>query len=201
MAEEISWEIREDAYNLYVTDGKTFEQVAALTGVSLSQLKRWGQSEGWADAKREYREALQSIKRDTVKLRAGLLKKALSSQDAQDVYAFAALERIEAGRKNSSNTTASNSNGSLYGGESPEKLKDIKTPQDAVEALQEVIEIRLNRLLTSPDEVKLSQVKELKTTMELVEQMRQKYKPDIVSEEAKTLDAEAIRNIREQLKL
>lgn len=193
MAEEISWEVREDAFNYYVTDGKTYEQVSQLTGVSLSQLKRWGQTEGWADAKREYREALTSIRRDTVKLRAGLLKKALDSKEPQDVYAFAAIERVEAARKS----------GIVVEPSTPpvlDNFKNIKTPQEAVDALQEVVELKLNRLLASPDEIKLSEVNEIKKSIELVEQMRSKYRQDN-STENRSLDAESIRNIREQLKL
>lgn len=192
MAEEIPWEIREDAYNLYVTDGLTYEQVAQRTGVSLSQLKRWGQAEGWADAKKEYREALAGIRRDTVKLRAGLLKKALDSKEPQDVYAFAAIERVEASRKSGSVDHVP---------VSQEKLKSIQTPQDAVSALQEVVELKLNRLLASPEAMDLSEINGIKKSLELIEQMKQKYEPETEQDEPKTLDAEAIRNIREQLRL
>lgn len=189
MAEEISWEIREDAYNLYVTDGLTYEQVAKRTGVSLSQVKRWGQAENWADAKREYRHALQSIKRDTVKLRASLLKNALSSKDPQDVYAFAALERIEAARKT----------GTLPTPPAPERLKEIKTPQDAVDALQDVMEMKLNRLLASPDEVKLSDVNEVKKSLELVEQMRVKQSRTDDGKKARGFDADQLARIQNML--
>jgi hypothetical protein len=40
--ESYSWEIREAAEELYIIDGHTYEQVAEATGVSISQLKRWG---------------------------------------------------------------------------------------------------------------------------------------------------------------
>ena len=179
MAEEISWEIRATAQELYVTDGKTYDQVAAMTGVSVSQLKRWGQDEGWKAARKEYREALTSIRRDKVKLRAGLLKKALDTQDSQDVYAFAALEKIEAARKTGIDQ------------ESPvapvvEIVKPINTPQEAVDALQEVIELKMNKLLGQPETLQLKQIHDLKKTMELVDQMRTKYKPE--TEEDKDKD-------------
>lgn len=190
MAEPISWEIREAAYDAYVTDGLTYDQVAARSGVSVSQLKRWGQEDGWGDARREYRRALQSIKRDTVKLRADLLKKALGSQDAQDIYAFAALERIEASRKTGTVTPAM----------APEKLKDINTPADAVEALDQVVEMKLNRLLSSPAELKLSEITELKKTMELIDGMRKKYAPEADGKQkGKGFDADQVAKIRELL--
>ncbi|MBI9092290.1 MAG: hypothetical protein JEZ12_24005 [Desulfobacterium sp.] len=194
MAEEISWEIRATAMELYVTDGKTYDQVAGLTGVSVSQLKRWGQAEEWAAARREYREALTSIRRDTVKLRAGLLKKALDSKDSQDVYAFAAMEKIEASRKTGivQETQAS---------PTTEILRPINTPQDAVDALQEVIELKMNKLLEQPGVLQLKQVTDLKKTMELVDQMRSKYKPETEDDQAKDggLTDETADEIRRQI--
>jgi len=80
MAKEIPWEIREQAEELYIVDGKTFDEVAEITGVSVTQLKRWGagfpdpddpdqESPSWMDRKKEYRTAFANIKRDTVLLR------------------------------------------------------------------------------------------------------------------------------------
>lgn len=192
MAEPISWEIREAAYDLYVTDGLTYDQVAERSGVSVSQLKRWGQEDAWGDARREYRQALQSIRRDTVKLRAAKLKQALGSLDAQDIYAFAALERVEASRKTGTVVQAA---------PAMEKLRDIKTPADAVVALDEVVEMKLNRLLASPNEMKLSEVNEVKKTMELIAGMKQKYCPEAVDDTAKEggLTDETANEIRRQI--
>ncbi|MBU0971019.1 MAG: hypothetical protein KKC20_10255 [Proteobacteria bacterium] len=167
MPEGYSYEIREIAKDLFVTEGYTYDQVARSTGVSVAQLKRWGKDEDWTDARREYRDALSSIKRDTVKLRAKLLKTALGSGDPQSVYAFAAIEKT-VGNKSADSATVSN----------PERLKNINTPSDAVAALQEVVELKLNKMLAQPDTLQLSQVRELKQTMELIDQMKAKYNPD-----------------------
>jgi len=191
MAEAISWEIREDAKELYVTEGMTYDQVAASTGVSVGQLKRWGSDENWTSARKEYREAYSSIRRDTVMLRAKLLKTALGSGDPQSVYAFAAIEKAVATGKSKADPISVSA---------PEKLKNINTPAEAVEALQQVIELKLNKLLSQPDILQLSQVKELKQTMELVDQMKAKYSPED-KKENKTIDAQAIKDIREMLKL
>ncbi|MBA3009464.1 MAG: hypothetical protein KKF12_17585 [Proteobacteria bacterium] len=169
MPEGYSYEIREIAKDLFVTEGYTYDQVARSTGVSVAQLKRWGKDEDWTDARREYREALSSIKRDTVKLRAKLLKTALGSGDPQSVYAFAAIEKaVAAGKRPVDAAPVSN----------PERLKNINTPSDAVAALQEVVELKLNKMLSQPDTLQLSQVRELKQTMELIDQMKAKYNPD-----------------------
>jgi len=191
MPEGYSYEIREIAQELYVTEGRTYDQAAKATGVSVGQLKRWGMDEGWTAARKEYRDALSSIKRDTVRLRAKLLKTALVAGEPQAVYAFAAIEKAAIMGKNKTEPVQMSA---------PEKLKDINSPADAVEALQQVVELKLNKMLSQPDTLQLSQIKELKQTMELVDQMKAKYNPDDKKED-KTIDAKAIKDIREMLKL
>jgi len=190
MPEGYSYEIREDAKAMYVTDGMTYDQVAAGTGVSVAQLKRWGADEGWTDAKKEYRQALSSIKQNTVRLRAALLKTALDSQDPQSVYAFAAIEKaVSAGKKNAARPAPC----------APERIKDINTPEQAVDALQEVVQLKLNKMLAQPDTLELSQVKELKQTMELIEKMKTKYAPD--ANEDPRMTAERLKEIRDMVNL
>lgn len=192
MPEGYSYEIRENAKEFFVTEGSTYDQVAKLTGVSVGQLKRWGKDEGWTGARREYREALSSIKRDTVMLRAKLLKTALGSGDPQSVYAFAAIEKAVTSGKKSAQPVPVSSLG---------KLKNINTPADAVDALQEVVELKLNKMLAQPDILQLSQVKELKQTMELIDQMKAKYTPDAVDDSVVEggLSDEAADMIRQQI--
>lgn len=107
MAKEISWEIREQAEELYIVDGKTFDEVAEITGVSVGQLKRWGagfpdpddpekKSSSWMDRKKEYRQQFADIHRDTTKLRQKLLRQALNTLDPQQVYAAVRLEMMAA---------------------------------------------------------------------------------------------------------
>ena len=107
MAKEISWEIREQAEELYIVDGKTFNEVAEITGVSVAQLKRWGagfpdpddperKSSSWTDRRKEYRQQFADIQRDTTKLRQKLLRQALNTLDPQQVYAAVRLEMMAA---------------------------------------------------------------------------------------------------------
>ena len=191
MPEGYSYEIRETAKDMYVTDGLTYERVADVTGVSIAQLKRWGSDEDWTGAKKEYRDALSSIRRDTVKLRAKLLKTALDTGDPQSVYAFAAIEKAVAGKKSDDPAPAF----------APEKLKDINTPEAAIEALKEVVNLKLNKMLAQPDILQLSQVKDIKQTMELIDSMKAKYAPEKDSD-AKVqggLSDEAVEMIRRQI--
>lgn len=96
MGKEIDWETREQAEELYIVDGRTFEEAARITGVSVSQLKNWGRDGDWKEKRQEHRQLLRSIKSTKVKLRRELLQKALQSQDPQDVYAAVRLETVAA---------------------------------------------------------------------------------------------------------
>lgn len=96
MGKEIDWEIRGQAEELYIIDGRTYEQVAEATGVSVSQLKAWGSAGGWRKKREECRESVRDIRMTKVKLRRAQLRKALETQDPQDVYAAVRLESLAA---------------------------------------------------------------------------------------------------------
>jgi len=169
MGKEISWETRVTAEELYVCGGLTYAQVAAKTGVSESQLQRWGAEDGWVDQKKAFRQDLASIERDKVKLRADLIKKALKSLNPQDVFAISSLESATA---KAAKATASEDTAAPI---APETQRIIKTPSDAVDALTDAVELRINRML-SGGEIDLKKIKDLQKSMELIEQMRVKYK-------------------------
>lgn len=94
MAEAIPWELRERAEELYIVDGYTLAQVATETGISVQALEKWSVVDGWVEKKKEYRQTLGEIKRNTVLLRKSLIQKALGSLDPQDIYAAVRLESV-----------------------------------------------------------------------------------------------------------
>ena len=95
MASEIPWELREEAEELYIIEGLTYDDAAKKTGISVQTLKKWGAAEGWADRRREYRGTRRQIEEKTNKLRIKLIDDALGGTvDAQAVYAFARVERL-----------------------------------------------------------------------------------------------------------
>ena len=209
MAKEISWEIREQAEELYIVDGKTFEEVAEITGVSIGQLKRWGagfpdpddpddpekKSSSWTDRKKEYRTAFANIRRDTVLLRKRLISKALKSLDPQDVYAISSLESTVSKAQKSAEETPPSfpPQGGIKGGVS------IATPADAVDALEAVIEQKINNMLTKPGAISLAGIKEMKQALELIEKMKEKYDTKDKKASKKQLDPETIETIRKEI--
>lgn len=174
MGKEIPWEIRERAEELYIVEGLTFEQVAGQTGVSVSQLKRWArpneiEAASWQDRRREYRTAFDHIKRDTVLLRKRLVAKALKSLDPQHVYAIASLESTVARIESKDSAPAEHIN--------PDKIQAIKTPADAVDALGDVVERKINAMLVKPGGMSLAAIKEVKQALELIEKCESNTSP------------------------
>lgn len=183
-------EIKDAAEALYIVDGLTYAQTAEQIGVSEATVKKWGADEGWFGRRREYRRAQMEIKRDTVALRAGLIKKAMESLDPQDVYAVARLERA---------ASAATIRASLEGPETPPRITaEINTPADAVAAIREAIEIKVNGMLTRPDQIDLKALKNLKDAMALWEQMETKYNPADKAADA-GISAETIERIRKEI--
>ena len=189
MPREIDWEIRIDAEELYVVDGLTYEQVSERTGVSVSQLQRWGTDGGWVERRREYRNALGDIRRDTIKLRQQLIKKALESLDPQAVYAVSRLESATRATKSSQPE------------DRPVAIsKPIETSADAVTALKSAVEQKVNMLLSKPGSIDLKSIKDLKSAMELLERMESDAATEAAGEtKTKTLSPERVREIRDQL--
>lgn len=191
MGQEISWEIRENAEELYITGGRTYEEVAELTGVSVSQLKRWGSDGDWTERKREYRNALADIKRKTVLLKRDLLEKAMGSLDPQIVYAFSSIAKATKPESDSSGNTPAPA----------VRISDrhFETPGDALAALDEAIQHKINTLISVPGELDYKGIQDLKKSWDLVEQMKAKYNPEDKQTKNKGLSDAAADDIRRKI--
>ncbi len=151
MAEAYPLDTRLNARGFFVVDGMTYDQVAQATGVSISQLKKWGSDEGWTTRRKEYRDAQVSIRENTVLLRAGLLKNALTTKDAQDVYAVAAMEKIAIALEKVRH-------GVPDAGEPDLPDMEFANPGEMVDALWGVIERRAAKMINSPDTMDFRQI-------------------------------------------
>ncbi len=186
----ISFEIRDRAEEMYIADGLTLDQVAKALDISIQALKQWSAKYEWKNKRLEYRDSIGQIKRDTALLRKRLVSKALQSLDPRDVYSFARIEAL----------TQSKGPPGLPEAPGMEiEARKITTPQEAVEALQEVIETKLNAMLSQPGAISLGNVKDLKKALELVDDMKQRYQTDEPETERKQLNEETIRKIKEDI--
>jgi transposase-like protein len=187
MPREYSWEVRERAEELYIVEGLTFEQVAEATGVSATQLKTWSAEGDWPGRKREYRQELSGIKRNTTKLMSKLLEKALQSLNPQDVYAISSLQAVM-------NRSA--------GGEPAQAPLDpereIKTASEAVDALEAALERQLNILLARPEKMSLGAIKDVDKALKLIGDMKKRHMAESLEapEERRGLSDETAEQIR-----
>ena len=183
-------EDRERAEELYVIDGMTLEEVAKETGIPERTVQHWSAEDKWKARQKEYQNAASDIRRYTRLTKLKLIKAAMTSLDPQQVYAFAALERATA------------RDGEIppgpplgKGGEE----REIRTPEEAVEALQEALERKLNLMLSQPGEISLKAMKDMKGAMALLDEMRAKYMGDDGKKKDKLMSSEEIKKLREHL--
>ena len=180
------FELRERAEELYVIDGLSLEQVSKATGVIERTLSNWSTEGGWKDLRAEYREAIRGIRRYTVLIKLKLIKDAMTTLDPQKIYAFAALERAVKGGSDEESIPASDA-----------ETRKIRTAEDAVEALQEAVQQKLNMMLSRPNVISLAGIRDMKKALELLEQMRPATKKQETAK--KQLDPETLRIIREEV--
>ena len=181
--------VQERAEELYVLSGHTHEEVAADVDVSVRTIANWARDGLWTQKRKEFRSAATDIKRYATLTRLNLIKKAMRSTDPQSVYAFAALERATHSGKHPE-TQASDSQ---LKEEIPKR--EIRTPEDAVNALQDAVESKLNRMLSTPSEINLSGIKDIKKALELIGDMKAAY----VTEPEPEVDGETREHDRARL--
>lgn len=185
---EYGWEVHEQAQELYVIEGLTYEKVAGITGVSVSQLKRWGKDEDWSGAKKEYRDELASIKRNGVKLRAKLLSKAVEDLDPQLVYAYAAAEGA-AGPKGNQKEKAKPA-------PMPIAEREFESIAEMISALNEALQHKANVMVSTPGQLTSEGIKDLNEGLKLLKQMEADYAE---KEAPGTATAEESEKVREEL--
>jgi len=81
------------ARSLFVEEQLTYDEIAVETGISESQLKKWGKEGDWLPAQKDFeREYLESSV-NLRKLGMEMTRKALDSKHSQDVIAVTNLLR------------------------------------------------------------------------------------------------------------
>ena len=102
------------------------------------------------ESRKEYREAQVSIGENTMLLRAKLLKNALTTKDAQDVYAVAAMEKIAITLEKI--RPAEN-------GVSIVPDMQFDDPEQLIDGLWQAIEFKAAHMINAPETMDLKQIK------------------------------------------
>jgi len=185
MPAEHDIETRIAAEELFVEAGYTLAQAAEKIGAHVNTVSRWAAEDGWKEARLQFLEQRRQASQAVHQLRAKMLQKALRTLEPADVYAAAKL-----------NETAVKPSAKTAEPPLPEGLPAITTAAEAIEALQKSVEQRLHRMLAG--QVDISGLKDIKTALEMIDKMKAKWVPDADTGK-KVLDADQIRQIREQL--
>lgn len=163
----IDIDVRQRAEELFIIDGLTLQEVAGQLGISERTLANWSSEGEWVQRRREYQNAARDIKYYGKMTRLKLIKDAMTSLDPQKIYAFATLERTmaEPGKMDSR----------LRGNDELINI-EIKTPAEAIAALQKAINFKLVKMLEQPDTLDFKAVQDLQKAMNMVEEMGRKYR-------------------------
>lgn len=191
MAKALSLELRYRAESMFVTENMSTPQLAALLGVARSTVKRWVLEYKWMELRREYRQSLAEIRRNTTLLRQRLIEKALETLEPPLVNAIARME------------TSANRERARDAEQVPcvpdEEKRVIETPQEAAAALREVVEKKLNALLSQPDTVSLKVVKELAGAIRLLDSMKPAQRAETPAAGPSGLSTDAADEIRRKI--
>jgi hypothetical protein len=194
----------EAAEDLYVVESFTLEAIAARLGPdgpSVTSLSNWKQEGEWDRLRSELAAAQAGIKRDSLRLREKLIANALEAGKPQAVYAFCTLEATLARINGKGPQAGTPAPLGPLGTPGPlsEAVRRIKTPQEAVSVLNEVLEVKLNAMLTQPELLTLAGIKDIKQCLELMENLKTKYAPDERTGQTPGLSDEAAAVIRQQI--
>lgn len=198
--EAYSWEIREAAEELFIIDGLTFDQVADRTGVSSSQLKRWSleSTPTWTERRREYRQAQTSVRRGVMMAKAKLIESVIETEDPMKAFAFGAIVKSASTIDKEARERGQSGKGQEQAPAS-ENGPAIRTAAEAVTALQQAVQQKINTMLTSPGNLSFAAIKDTKAALEMIEQLQSKYVPTQDTTIQGGLSDEAAAAIRRQI--
>lgn len=182
------------AQELYCVDRMTFAQVAQATGVAESSLKRWSDTYSWQAKRNEIAQAEAEIRADFVLARSKMLKALIDSKDAQTGFAVASLEGLAMKQAEAIRQGRQTENVAVV---AAKPLREIKSQDDIVAALEEALNIRTARILADPSLVDLKTVRELQQAIELVQGLRKGA--DKAKKRQKGLTPETAESMRRQI--
>jgi len=155
---ETVWQAQE----LYCVARRTFKEVAEEIGVAESTLKRWSKTYDWRGKREKLAQAEADLAADTILARSVMLKKLIKSRNAQDGFAVSALESLAMKQAEAARAQK------LMSVSKASELRPIRTEEDAIAALEDGIELKLNRILQSPEDMDLKDVQTVMKALELV---------------------------------
>jgi hypothetical protein len=177
------------AQELYCVARLTFDQVATETGVSVSTLKRWGEKYDWRGRRARLAQAEADLRFDTILARSAMLKELIETKNPQVGFAVAGLEGLALKQAEAAKA------GKLPEAAAQGRLREIRTNDDAVAALKEAVELKINRLLASPEDLDDKAVAGVLKALKLIREVEPKEADTVDTARTKGLSAEAVQEI------
>ena len=94
-----SLDIKTRARELFVEQGMTFEDVSGDTGISISQLKKWGKEGSWTEERDSFERDYMELHSKLQKVKLKLVNDALTDARPDKCFALAGLMRLPKSRK------------------------------------------------------------------------------------------------------
>lgn len=186
------------AQELYCVDRLSFARVAELTGVSATTLKAWSDKYGWRAKREEIAQAESDIRVNVIKGRKLALDKLLEAESAKQAapmaFAVASLESLAL--KQAELAAA----GKIPNAAQQAPAVRVTTREEAVTALREAVERKLNAALNAPERITAETVKDVSRCLELVAELEAKTATtEQTAPKVKGLSPENVQAIREIL--
>ena len=183
------------AQELYCVDRLSYAAVAEATGVSATTLKAWGQKYAWARRREEIAQAESEIRVNILKGRQTALEQLLAAEGAKEAapmaFAVSSLESLALKRQELAAA------GKIPSAAGPARRK-ITSRAEAVAALKDAVERKLEAALSDPDKITSATVQDVKRCLDLVNDLEAglpKEKEDVRSKALSPENAKAIREI------
>ena len=183
------------AQELYCVDRLSYAAVAEATGVSATTLKAWGQKYAWARRREEIAQAESEIRVNIIKGRQKALEQLLAAEGAKEAapmaFAVSSLESLALKRQELAAA------GKIPSTAGPARRK-ITSRAEAVAALKDAVERKLEAALSDPDKITSATVQDVKRCLDLVNDLEAglpKEKEDVRSKALSPENAKAIREI------
>lgn len=156
------------AQELYCVDRLSYAAVAEATGVSATTLKSWGQKYGWTQKRAEIAQAQSEIRVNIIKGRKYALEQLLTAEDAKQAASMAfAVSSLESLALKQQELAAA--------GKIPSAThtvhRKIGNRAEAISALREAVEQKLNVALADADKITFATVQDIKRCLDLVAEL------------------------------
>lgn len=170
------------AQELYCVDRLSYTAVAEATGVSPTTLKAWGQKYDWSRKRAEIAQAQSEIRVNIIKGRKYALEQLLTAEDAKQAASMAfAVSSLESLALKQQELAAAGKLPSAV----PPSCRKIGTRAEAVAALREAVERKLNLALADADKITFATVQDIKRCLDLMGELEASLPKENETEEAK----------------